>query len=49
MDWNTHFQAVADLEARQDDLLQRLDELDQRVKQALKECVKPAEEPPPGD
>ena len=47
MDWKTHFQAVANLEAQQDDLLQRLDELDQR-EQALKESrdVDPSAESP---
>ena len=38
MDWTTHLQAVAELEVQQDDLLQQLDDLDQRVSQVLKEC-----------
>ena len=38
MDWTTHLQAVAELEAQQDDLLQQLDDLDKRVSQVLKEC-----------
>ena len=51
MDWTTHLQAVADLEAQQDDLLQQLDELDKRVSQVLKECQARTQEKvePPGD
>ncbi len=33
-------QALLDLDARHDDLLQRLDELDDRVSQVLSQCLK---------
>jgi tetrahydromethanopterin S-methyltransferase subunit G len=33
-----HLQALLDLEARHDDLLDRLDELDKRVEQVLAQC-----------
>lgn len=35
----THLQTIADLEARHDDLLRRLEELDARVERVLGDCV----------
>jgi hypothetical protein len=34
-----HLEALLQLEARHDELLQQLDELDQRVQRVLKECL----------
>ena len=39
MDTDGQLEALLDLEARHDDLLKRLDELDQRVSQVLDECL----------
>jgi hypothetical protein len=33
-----HFQLLGELDARQNDVLQRLEDLDQRVKRVLDEC-----------
>ena len=38
MDWTAHFRAVADLEAEQEEVLRQLDELNERVEEAVKEC-----------
>jgi hypothetical protein len=36
-------QIIADMELRQDDLLRRLEELDQRIKRVLAECLGPVQ------
>jgi hypothetical protein len=43
-----HLQALVDLEAQHDDLLQQLDALDRRVQRVLKECLA-ANTPPPAE
>jgi hypothetical protein len=40
-DRRQQLQIIADMEMRQDDLLRRLDELDQRIKRVLAECLAP--------
>lgn len=35
----THFQIIGELDARQNDVLQRLEDLDRRVKRVLDECL----------
>jgi hypothetical protein len=35
---NPHFDLMADLDSRHDDLMLKLDELDRRVEQALVQC-----------
>jgi tetrahydromethanopterin S-methyltransferase subunit G len=50
MEVAAQLEALLDLEARHEDLLERLDELDQRVETVLRECLPPrqqATEPPP--
>ncbi len=42
-------QLLADMETRQDDLLRRLEELDQRIKKVLTECLAPAQTEPPAE
>lgn len=39
MDAAAQLEALLDLEARHEDLLERLDELDQRVEAVLRECL----------
>ncbi len=36
---NPHFQLLSELDARQNDVLQRLEDLDRRVKRVLDECL----------
>ena len=47
---DTQLEALLDLEGRHDDLLERLDALDKRVKKVLSECLppQPAAESGPG-
>ncbi len=40
-DRSAQLDLLLDLESRQDDLLQRLDELDRRVEKTLGECILP--------
>lgn len=42
-----HVEVLANLEARQDQLLRQLDELNQRIEQALVTCAAPPNDRPP--
>ena len=42
-----HVDVLANLEARQDQLLRQLDELNQRIEQALVTCAAPPNDRPP--
>lgn len=44
MDAATQLEALLDLEARHDELLERLDELDRRVEKVLAECLRGRQE-----